>query len=67
MVGDILDDVEAGQRAGCRTVLIGQRTRDGEGTDRPSQAGCRSARSGGGGTQVAILTPARESALETIQ
>jgi phosphoglycolate phosphatase-like HAD superfamily hydrolase len=22
MVGDILDDVEAGRRAGCRTVLI---------------------------------------------
>ena len=22
MVGDILDDVEAGRRAGCRTVLV---------------------------------------------
>jgi phosphoglycolate phosphatase-like HAD superfamily hydrolase len=22
MIGDILDDVEAGQRAGCRTVLL---------------------------------------------
>ncbi len=23
MLGDILDDVEAGNRAGCRTVLVG--------------------------------------------
>ncbi len=26
MIGDIADDVEAGHRAGCRTVLVGQST-----------------------------------------
>ncbi len=36
MVGDICDDVEAGQRAGCKTVLI-----DGNGTAGLAKNGCR--------------------------
>ncbi|MEW4568650.1 HAD family hydrolase [Tautonia sp. JC769] len=36
MVGDRLDDVEAGRRAGCRTVLIG---RDGSGGPTPGPDG----------------------------
>ena len=34
-LGDILDDVEAGNRAGCRTVLVDQ------GTERPPQSELR--------------------------
>ena len=38
MVGDAQGDVEAGRRAGCRTVLIAET--EGEGSHSPSQSGC---------------------------
>ena len=38
MVGDSQGDVEAGRRAGCRTVLIAET--EGEGSHSPSQGGC---------------------------
>jgi D-glycero-D-manno-heptose 1,7-bisphosphate phosphatase len=35
MIGDKLSDVEAGERAGCRTVLLGPGTAEGESTRGP--------------------------------